>query len=885
MVRKRSEERHIQEAMELGQRNARLLRQVQNWCRHLNIRMESRGLLAEMSNLPIGMLSIECEHASAGGTMSMHLNHVATDFITRNCRNCPQHQLIDIDNIGRSILDQEDQIKQRQLVAKAIPTVPAKIRLSEFVKGDLAATLQSEDVTAQSVLELVLLLDNESHSVEAAKKLLAATQIAPEFFKNDAIEVICSHFPDPNHGQICISIIQRLGHKTGKWPEVAFEAAKKCLVMHRNADRACSLIGNYLSKHNLKADTELIDQVIGVQWHQRLPGPIVSAPPKYHGSNYALKVIGTHDVTSVIGMLKQRLCNVQKEIRINAGHVILSLLDKFAAIGLELTDPLIDSLELDDDIYGGESADGMACRVLAMIYSRQPELVQQKISEGYKRLSTEGKEELTGVYRFIALGGKAFSDFGQTESENFDRSIPLIVEPLLQTIAALSFPIGVKVSGSETLELIADYYPQALIKYLDQILGALANILEEEKLQNERMVTTQFEELDKQSRRAQYGRVIRNLQKALGALSEMSPRTVWNRLKELVPNLESKVPHLELYKAELTILYGNLGKEYSLLPEVIPELFKLLMDFDSVLVRGAAIKAAGKLLEHDSNALPQNMLDMLIIYLSDTYVYIHKSAARAIEHVRPSTEEEATDIAWRLMVLDRTYDKDPYFRQELRRALLRTTRRYSNLLVKMTVPVIIEHCRVEEPLLADDSLRDFSHLLKDLPSWCEYYFAREVLTFFGRSQRERFNSEDHTERYRLLLALYDCSKQTIHRNLAVLQTAARTKAKDDPWDALRLAQVLSKFEMYVEASQLAEEIRTMQPTTKRHEWAIREAALTELTAKAEVLASMDQVDAALKALEEASRFEAERHKNEQATHFENFIDTFRVASEIAESLT
>ena len=51
-----------------------------------------------------------------------------------------------------------------------------------------------------------------------------------------------------------------------------------------------------------------------------------------------------------------------------------------------------------------------------------------------------------------------------------------------------------------------------------------------------------------------------------------------------------------------------------------------------------------------------------------------------------------------------------------------------------------------------------------------------------------------------------------------------------------------------------------------------------------VLVSMDQVDAALKTLEEASRFEAERHKNEQATHFENFIDTFSVANEIAESL-
>jgi hypothetical protein len=847
--------------------------------------MESRGLLAEMSNLPIGMMSIECEHASSGGTMSMHLNQVATDFITRNCRNCPKHELIDIDNIGRSILDQEDEIKQRQLAAKAIPTVPAKIRLSEFVKGDLAAALQREDVTAQSVLELVMLLDNESHAVEAAKKLLAAAQVAPEFFNSDAIEVTCSHFPDPKHGEICISIIQRLGHKTGKWPQVAFEAAKKCLSMRRNADRACSLIGNYLSRNDLQADAELIDRIIGIQWHQRIPSPIVSAPARYHGSNYALKVIGTRDLPSITAVLKARLCRNQKEVRINVGHVILSMLDEFPQIGLELTDQLIDSLELDDDIYGGESADGMACRVLAVIYSRRAEAVQQKIAEGYKRLSTEAKEQLYSVYRFVALGGKAFSDFGRGQTESFDRSIPLIVEPLLQTIAALSFPIGVKVRATETLELISKYYPQALVEYLDQIFGALANILEEEKLQNERMVKTQLEELDKQSRRVQYRRVIRDLQKALSALCEMSPRIVWNHLRELVPNLDSKVPHLELYKAELTTLYGDLGKEHSLLPEVIPELFKLLMDFDSVLVRGAAVQAAGKLLEHDSNVLPQNMLDMLIIYLSDRYVYIHKSAARAIRYVRPSSEEEATDIAWRLMVLDRTYDKDPYFRQELRPALLRTTRRYPNLLLKMMVPVIIEHCRIEEPLLADDALRDFMYLLEDLPSGCEVYFAREVLMFFGRSEREQFNSEEHTERYRLLLALYDCSKQTIQQNLSVLQNAARAKGKEDPWDALRLAQLLSKFEMHLEASQLAEEIRKMQPTTKRHEWAIREAALTELTAKAEVLASMDQVDAALEILEEASRLEAERHKNEQATHFENFIDTFSVANEIAESLT
>jgi hypothetical protein len=885
MVKRRSEERHIQEAVQLGQRNASIYRQVQNWCRHLTIRMESQGMLAEAYNLPIGMLSIQCEHASAGGTMSMHLNQVATDFITRNCRNCPKHEVIDIDNIGRKILDHEDEIKQRRLSAKNTPRERAKVRLTELVKGDLTEVLKREDVTAQSVLELVLLLDNDKHAIDAAKKLLAAVQLAPEFFTDDAVEAICSHFPEPKHGEACISTIQQLCHKRADWPPVAFEAAKRCLEMRRNADQASGLIGDCLLRQIITVDSDLVDRIIGLQLYQRIPAPIVTGPPRYDGSTYALKVIGKTNFNVLCDAVKRRLRTNQKEIRFNAGHVILSLLDEFPSLGMELTDPLIDSLELDDDIYGGESADGMACRVLAAIYSRQPEAVQQKLYDGYKRLSTEAKEQLYGVYRFIALGGKGFSDFGETESEKFDRCIPLIVGPLLQAISALSFPIEVKMRASETLELVAKHSPRGLVTHLDAILGALANILEEKKLQDERTVKVAHEGLEMQSRHIKYRRVTRDLQKTLGALSELNPSLVWNRVREIVPNLDSKVPHLELYKAELTTLYGDLGKEHSLLPEVVPELFKLLMDFDSVLVRGAAIKAVGELLDHDPNSLPQNMLDILIVYLLDTYVYIHQSAALAIEHVKPSNEGEAAEIARRLMVLDRTYEKDPYFRQELRRGLIRITRRYPSLLTKMTLPVIIEHCRIEEPLLADDALRDFRYLLDDLPSWCEFYFAREALTFLGRSERERFNSEEHTERYSLLLALYDCSKKAIQQNLTVLQTAARAKGMDDPWDALRLAQLLSKLEMHQEASQLAAEIRMMQPTTKSQEWAIREASLTELTAKAEVHVCLGQVESALEALEEASRLEVERHKNEQASNVEDFIETFSVANEIAESLT
>jgi hypothetical protein len=78
--------REIEKSVEVGRKNAALVDKVTNWCRHLELKMESAGLVAEVYGLPVGMMSISCEHASGGGTMSMHLNQVATSFVIENCK-------------------------------------------------------------------------------------------------------------------------------------------------------------------------------------------------------------------------------------------------------------------------------------------------------------------------------------------------------------------------------------------------------------------------------------------------------------------------------------------------------------------------------------------------------------------------------------------------------------------------------------------------------------------------------------------------------------------------------------------------------------------------------------------------------------------------------
>jgi len=89
--------------------------------------------------------------------------------------------------------------------------------------------------------------------------------------------------------------------------------------MRRNADRACSLIGNYLSQYKMTADAEFVDRIIDVQWHGRIPVQFMNPPPRYYGSNYALKVIGKNDLDLLTETLKKRLRRNVKEVRINTG--------------------------------------------------------------------------------------------------------------------------------------------------------------------------------------------------------------------------------------------------------------------------------------------------------------------------------------------------------------------------------------------------------------------------------------------------------------------------------------------------------------------------------------------------------------------------------------
>jgi hypothetical protein len=879
MVKKRSQERRMQEMVELGSKNARLYPKVRNWCKNLRVDMTSYGLLAEVHDLPIGSMKIHCDHASAGSWESMHLDRVAASFVIDNCRGCDFHTPLNVDGIGYEIIREwEKEREEREREAERARE--AKAQLRKEVSEDIERALLREEVTSRSVLELVALLDDDDRAAEAARKLVRAAEIAAELFKPLALEVLCSHFLDPHIGKDCIATLRNVGRQTGGLPRAARAAAIRCLEEGRHSDDACSLIGDHVEFLDFAPESELVDAIVNVQ-----AGLVF--PPRggrlYPGVTHALTQIGRRRPDLLRIVLKNRLEKNDALARVGAAVAIRSLVREFPDLAVSMIDPLIASLELDDDADFG-SADGSACQALATIYARHPEATQDKMDLARRRASEEARAIMYEVYRHITTLGGRFAEYGDGEEHLYEVAAARAVPVLLNTMGSEA-STEEKDAAARSFEPVVRRRPRLLVSHIDLLFGTLARLVQEEIELHDAQPEGLLAGLEGMTRRAQHGAVIRKVMGAIEAVTDLEPGAVLDRLRDVIPSLDSGQEYTARLKGELTSLYGRLGARHELTPEVVPELFVLLTDFESVAVRGAAVEALSEILAARPGEVPRSMLELLYVYLNDSFVYVHKRATRAVRQVRSMSPVEAVVTTGRLLGLDQAYERedDPYFRQEILQALIHVAESNRRLLTSIVAPVLIKHAQQHDQYAAEHALEVFRRLLPDLPAEYAAVFAREVISFAGRTQPERDNDETLSGRYGLLMALCDLPREAVQANLDGLRATIRARAPEDAWDALLMIQVLSSLEMHGEASRLAGEVARLQPKTRLYQATIRESLLVAGLEAAEEFVARGDPDAALRMLEEVAVLEAERER-ESTDGPGNAADAFAVAHRIAERL-
>jgi len=855
MARKRVEEQREREMIDLGARNAELIPRLERWCEHLRVKLVSSGLLAEATRLPIGRMAIECQHSKGMGIQAMQLDQVAACFITENCRACPHHRERNPDNAGREILREAERIQQEEGKAKSESTNASR-RLLGLVRGDLSQALVTAPTTEQSVLECVARLEVPSQAEEAAKLLVQAAELAAEFFNDLAREVIAGHFPDIVHGGQCAEAMRILGNKRGSIPPVALRAAQHCVEDRFCHDSILDLLADFYTKGGDLPGIPTVAKIVSHHGFENVN--IIHNPPKANpGQVRALMAIGRRDLSRIVDAINRLLEDPRPQIRMAAPVLVDALVPQLPELGMPILDRLIRSLELDDFDDYGTSVDVLACDAIGEIFIQYPHEVKTHLETAAVVASEEGQELLIKVYD--RLNRNADEGPG-LPNDRVLAALPIAIDALISVLMNALQPLSVRGQAADTLSHMAWKHPSLLVPRLDALFGVLAiianehiNFVKENPGGDPNLPGLPREEPYK------YQHIEHEIFSSLEKLASNSASQVFDSTEKMLGSLNSKVPAQEYLKFLLVGLLERLSGDHLVGPRVVPPLFNALMDVESILIRSKALAVIEHMLGSVGELVPDNMRQMVVIYLRDPYKGIHKPAASAMKYFSPDTPDQAKEILNLLMVQYGVYLKDqeddPHLRV-LAESAVRICRHFPQFFSAFALPLLIKQARSLNEHSAREALEEWKRSAPPSVKMSGMYI-REVLEHFQRCRPNRDDWDAHDPAHRIFLSLFLCDTTDIVENLDRFYATIATLTPSDPFRALQFLSVLVHYEQYAPVVVGAELIAKNLPPGPRQDWLRNQALLTKAAAEVEVLTASGKLQEAVRVLTaEESRLKA-----------------------------
>jgi hypothetical protein len=873
MATQNSEQRRLEDAFKIGEENAALILRLAPWCSHLKVELVSSGLYAQMSGLPIGMMAVRCAHASKG-MQAMRLKEVAAFFIRENCQGCPHHEELNPNNAGRELLQAIDAVEEERSRPTA-PQTEAKRRLHESLSGDLAQALEKAPTTEQSVLNLVALLEDEEHSGRAGNALVQAAEIAPELFSQLAWDVLSEYLSDLVLAGVCAKTIRVMGTKLGAIPATAVAASWRCVDKGLCHDEVLGLLGDDLGHGGELPIVPVVARALG---HQAFAGRHFGGHrPSHPGLLHLIGEICNRDVDRVADACCRRLENRDPHVRAGTSVVLRKLLPVHPALGPPTLAALLDSLSLDDDEYE-KSADVEACRALSVIYAQAPKATESKILNSFKRANEEVKELILQIFR--RFGDLCRENSNEPAHATAVAAIPDALDQLLAFISSVDIPLKCRITAAETVRELASQHPKLVLSRCEAIFGMLALIFPEkiaffQANPGGDPVLRGFP----RSEWAYYDQLTSNLSRTLTEVGEHAAAPVFEALVGIIGCLDSKDKAQEELKVSLVEVYETLFQDYQIGIRMVPHLFNALMDMESVAVRFAALNCVAKILARKPELVPDNMKEILKLYLKDPYVAIHKGAARCMSAFKPASEEEAEEIALLLCIQFNVHRKRPYVESghfgDLLDALIHICHGNSRLLRKYAFLAILALSRGDKSDLAERALSKFKRELSAVPDLATLYVT-ETLSYF---QRFEFGGDEfYSDGKQLLLSLYDQPLAAITANQATFKQLIDKLIVDEEWYvAFQILAVLFHFELYQAAADSASDIENALPTDKSHEGAKRQARLFVAAARAEFHITARNSCEALATLDGVSTMLTTYGTPPESTDPRAFIEAFNVA--------
>lgn len=820
-----SQESDFERSVKLGEDNAECLSQMRCWCKHVEIERVSEGFYAQITRLPIASHSIGCAQVE-GGSQSMNLRWIFSDFLVQHCAACPHHAPNGDTSWGQKIIDSHrDEIQKREQAAKEETDRIARLRSDLRSKSrDISAEAEPESHRILEFIEAVF-SEDEAGCNEASKRLKQSAHLGPELFPDAAIDLVLVLAGSDEFSElilpVCAELASRRSDLSSRLNQTALDNIEKGL----HPELSTSVLDQLGDAVVYPLGEACIERLLLSQNHCRPIGGWEDGEPDYSHSTAIIVRSFDADPESVQNIIRRELQNESDYVRVQLCGAIKLIQRERPQIAVNLLDDLVRSLDLyEDERLGTETPSGQIIHILQSAFRHSTEIVDQFLAESMGRVRPTVQEDMVRVYR-DQFFDRTVSWGEQREHRNrADVSEPekAAIQRLLAWATDDQLEIDIRAHALEALEIACKYATAGVLSHFDSLLGYFAIVSREERppdappkiLLPDQPHDPQLEQLNEFSRIQEWGIFKQRLQKCLEELCEAPPSEVFDSVYGC---LNQPLEHLEdSFKACCVSLLGQLGKDYLLRPRVLPLIWRALMDYGSAWVRAKAIHATVEMFSYSNASPPANLVDTIIVHLQDPEVVVHKAALRAVS-CRPSwfNEKQSGEVLKCLELHLRAYRDDKYQLDGICDAILAISHRYDRL-------KLLALRLVESVFLTGEELFD-SKIAEELIRFCgpseriTELVAKDIGAYLARHGRDRLNYYGHSPRARMFEWLHRLSAATYQGVAEDLWASAKEMARRDAWESCYFASLFGHFRAFRYEQNILETVANSLPEEPRYE--------------------------------------------------------------------
>jgi hypothetical protein len=827
------DEAEMRQAVELGERNQEVIELVRRHCSHAVVTKPpfgGSGLLEAHTGLPIDMRTVRCQYAAHHAPAGMQLEGIALTFWESNCRGCPHRDVRDIPNLatlGLERLAERDRQLEREQRARATREGQRSARAATR-----HARIAGESPSARAFVDLLDGVDSEEPDARA-DQLVDQARAAPEQCSPLAGQILvdCSREVSDDRLLQALDYLERAGRIP---PAPVLDSA--LLTLAQGPSRTAAEIVVRLQA-GLTAGV-LAPTLTSLVW---LAGK--SSEPFEDESPYpdGLAVAARVELPALLDELRAGIGASDPQRRGRWAYAAAALIALQPETASVLVEPMVRALDLPGSVSGFSGSPGFGIHAgLRVALESDPDATAVLYDRWARRLGREQRGELfnafTGVIRHwpgdreppgeiarVVIDGV----FGRLGGDWGDELIDQAVE---------------------ALEGVARHHRELLSDRIDAVFGALLGMVAQPAAPAAGgqllRPPSPLDAIERSSKQLMRGSRIRRLRKLVGKLAPLRPDETLTGVEAVLA--DASLPDDDATKelrGHAVHLLGDLGKRPEMAPRVLPRLVRFALGPD-VIERSHAIEALGEMGAVAHRRLPDDVLELVPVWLADPYKGPHQAAVRALRDGLPVSESVLVEVIGRLMILAKAYEAEDAEFLDLVIGRLWSLSRRLDPEFRARVERMCLQCA--EHLSSDDieTFIRWSVVREGDPRNGDLAAERLLQALGDPKHANDLNDRDHTT----MRVLRDMPAEILQTRADLIVGAARIHLPDDVRSALAYVEVLQCAGCWKEAEHFANEVLQLVPDTTEDRgvraWARSVAAAARLE-RALLENARDEVDEAI----------------------------------------